>query len=278
MFVQRLNINNTCYTSNFSKQNVRNISFGHKPNSMAALQAEVLVKKYLKNFEAEKVFFLQGGNNILQPFMVPVDLLYKIADASLRDMQNFPKEHKFRIVTGRIGSGKTSFVEHMHLNELFYTPDADNIKVLLPGYNTKGAEYVHLVSCAINNANVSMACKNGINTLCQTATTFGNLDNIIYEARDYNYKDIVLIHIDTAEDVAIKRAEKRGELTGRKINPEIIKARTYIDSIVSTYKTPLRGLSQLIVYDNNGNSPVKVEDVNLLTPPAELTYVTDFRE
>ncbi|MCQ2740196.1 MAG: zeta toxin family protein [bacterium] len=233
-----------------------------------------IVRKYIKSFAAESAQYKSEGNSILQPENIPICTLQKIAHNELEKMQNYPAEHKLYIVTGRIGGGKTTFVEQNCFNKLFYIPDSDDIKPLLPGYKERGSSYVHKASFTINSVNLREALKKGINTVLQTATTFDNIDDIISEAKDYNYNDIILIHIDTKEDIAIERAIKRGEVTGRKVNPDIIKERTYIDRIVPEYKIPSRGVSHLIVYDNNGNTLVKVEDINL-TFAEELTYVTE---
>lgn len=84
-----------------------------------------------------------------------------------------------------------------------------------------------------------------------------------------------MIHIDTNEENAIKRAILRGIESGRKVNPDVIRERKYVDEIASTYKTPLRGISRLIVYNNDGPYPVKVEDIQLGFVPEELKYVTE---
>lgn len=272
MYIQIVNgINN----SNYCKKNLNNINFGQTVNLSLKEQSTELVKKYLRNFESEKAQYISEGSSILQSELIPESVLQKIAENALNKMKNFSKNHILYIVTGRIGGGKTSFVKQNNFHKLFYCPDSDEIKPLLPKYEECGSSYVHKASYTINSANISEALKRGINTIIQTATTIDNLDNIIDEARDMGYKDIILIHIDTNEDIAIKRAEQRGKETGRTIDPAIIRDRKYIDSIVSTYKTPLRGISQLIVYDNNGKYPIKIEDFNLDSPKQNLDYVTE---
>lgn len=275
MYVQKTNSATGNMMPYFYRKNTDNTAFCHAANLSIKQQSKDLVNKYLKNLASEKQQFLLEGNTILQPEAVPVSVLKTIAENALNQMKKFPKNHILYIVTGRIGGGKSAFVEQNNFQELFYTPDADKIKPLLPGYNQHNASYVHKVSCVINSTNISEALKRGIDTIIQTATTIDNLDDIIDEARDHNYSNIVMIHIDTNEENAIKRAMERGELTGRKIDPKVIKERTYIDNIVPTYKSPFKGLSQLVVYNNNGSHPIKEEDINFSFLPEVLTYVTD---
>ena len=275
MYSLKINTFNSPGRSYHYKRNTNNITFGQAANTISKQQIVSLTNKYIRDFSAEAAQYKEEGSGILQPEQVPLQILQSIASDALAKMQNFPKNHKLYIVTGRIGGGKSAFVEQNDFHKMFYAPDADEIKLLLPGYSEYGSSYVHKVSCTINSSNISEALKRGIDTIIQTATTIDNIDDIVEEARDQKYKDIVLIHIDTNEETAIKRALLRGELTGRKIDPNEIIARKYIDMIVPAYKTPLRGLSQIVVYDNNGSAPVKVEDVDLTSPPQELSYVTE---
>lgn len=233
-----------------------------------------LVKSYMDNFGTQTTGFLLDGNASLQPSEIPMTTLSAIAEKELEKMQKFPKNHILYIITGRIGGGKTTYIKNNNLQDSFYIPDADEIKPLLPGYKEKGATYVHRASCLINSANLTEALKRGINTIIQTSTTIENIYDIIDEARDYKYNDITMVHIDTSEETAIKRSQERGKLTGRKIDPNIIRERKYIDDIVPTFQTPLKGLSKLIVYNNNGETPIKTEDIDFVLPQI-LTYVTE---
>ena len=285
MHIQKLTIdtNSPIPQLSYTKKRIKNTQYvrGCNPAFCQAKTAELnqrhskLFKTYLRHFASELKEYEASGSAILQPQMIPDDILETIAQNELSKMRNFPSEHKLYIITGRIGGGKSTFVKENQLQKLFYTPDADEIKLLLPGYNQFGSSYVHKASCTINSANISEALKQGINTVIQTATTINNLDDIIDEALDYNYKDITMIHIDTAEDIALKRAEIRGKLTGRDINPKIITERKYIDDIVPTFTNPNRGLSHLIVYNNNGASPLKVKNITLHSWLEVLTYVTE---
>ena len=266
------NNNSNCY-----RQYSNCVTFKQSANANAVLkkQSFELAQRYLRCFAKEIFEYRAEGEKILQPYDIPFKKLQVIAQKELTQMMKFPTGKKLFIVTGRIGGGKSTFVEQNKLNEIFYTPDSDEIKPFLPGYKKMGAGYVHKASWTINSVNLSEALKRGIDTIVQTATTIDNLDDIIDEARDYGYQDIVMIHIDTNEENAIKRASARANVTGRFVDPNEIRNRRYIDIIVPTYKTPLRGLSQLIVYNNNGKSPVKVEDINLQSQPENLTYVTE---
>lgn len=272
MYIQGTMMNNNTQQC-LLRRHSNNIMFKQKSNISSQL-ADELVNKYLKSFSQEIVQYRAEGD-ILQPAEIPITTLQQVAQKELLKMGAFPAQHKLFIVTGRIGGGKTTFVQQNNLQKLFYTPDADEIKLLLPGYKERGSSYVHKASYTINMTNINEAFRRGINTIIQTATTIDNLDDIIVEARDYNYQDITLIHLDTDEETAIKRAEKRGELTGRKINPDIIKDRKYIDEIVPTYENPNRGLSELIVYDNNGTFPVQVKSFKFNSWQEVLTYVTE---
>jgi len=259
----------------FGTKNAKNLSFGNKIDAISKKQTSELFNKYLKNFAAENMAYEAEGNSILQPCKIPLETLQNIAQKELSKMQQIPIGHKLFIITGRIGGGKTTFIKQTNLHQFCYAPDADEIKLLLPGYKEFGSSYVHKASCTINATNLSEALKKGVNTIFQTATTVDYIDDVIDEARDYKYDDIILIHIDTAEDVALERAKKRGDLTGRKIDPNIIKERKYIDTFVSVYENPARGLSQFIVYNNNGDYPVKTKSLDFNNWHEILTYVTE---
>ncbi len=273
MYVQGIQTTNNINL--YYRKNTSSITFCQTSCQVTKPQYIELVNKYLKAFSVEAEHYKKEGNSILQPSVIPLAILQNIAQNEIGKMQKFPAEHKLLIVTGRIGGGKTTFVRQNNLEELFYAPDADEIKPQLPQYNERGAGYVHDASWTINITNLNEALKRGINTIVQTATTIDNLDNIIDEARDHKYNDIVLIHIDTDEDIAIKRALERGKTTGRTVDPNVIKERTYIDKIVQAFENPNRGLSQIFVYNNNGNSPVQVKNINLNSWPQILTYVTE---
>lgn len=152
-------VSNPCSQNGLAVVNSANIAFCHRNFVNLHEEAMKLVDNYRKSFERDMKFFVQGGDSILQFSDIPVKTLYNIAKTELCKMQKFLDKHTLYIVTGRIGGGKTSFVKQNNLEEFFYSPDADLIKPLLPGYKDKGAGYVHLASCGINNANFSMALK-----------------------------------------------------------------------------------------------------------------------
>lgn len=276
MYISNLTYNIN-HNQSYCKINNNYVTFRH--NQVPKLQQNnKLVNTYLKNFASEAKGFLMDGKSSLQPSDIKLETLNKIADMELQKMQKFPKDRILLIVTGRIGGGKTTYIKNNNLQNLFYIPDADEIKQQLPGYKEKGASFVHRASCLINSANLSEALKRGINSVIQTSTTIDNIYDLIDEAKDYKYNDIIMVHIDTSEENAIKRSQKRGELTGREVNPDVIRERKYIDDIVPTFQTPLKGLSQLIVYNNDGDFLIKVKDLNFNIPQAVYTYLTEISE
>ena len=88
---------------------------------------------------------------------------------------------------------------------------------------------------------------------------FENLDNMIDEAQNFGY-DIKLIHLNTTMENSIERCIKRSKARGREVDIESIKQRKYIDEIVNNYKNN-KNLSEIIIYDNNGNSPELIEHI-----------------
>ncbi len=141
-------------------------------------------------------------------------------------------------------------------------PDADDIKSILPYYNEKGAPYVHKASYIISSQNLNEALKRGINCVLQTATTFDNLDDVIRTAKNNGYK-IKLIHLNVNEKTAIERCNKRASARGRSFSLKSILERKYLDKIVSTYSRPEKGISEILVFDNNGRSPILVEHIEI---------------
>ncbi len=220
-----------------------------------------LVNRYMNRMYSEIDEFKVAGSSILQPSEIPMSLLYRIADKEIPKMERHAKQRVLYIVTGRMGSGKTTFVNDHGLFDYCYSPDADCIKPLLPGYEEKGSDFVHKASCNINFANLSEALSRGINSVLQTATTLERIDSIISEAKLNGYKDIVLVHIDTNEENAIKRTKERAAKCGRAVDPEAIRLRKYIDEIVPVYQNPEKGISQLIVYNNDGDFPIQVKNI-----------------
>ena len=235
--------------------------FQQNANSNKCIDALHLVSRYMSRMNSEIDEFKAAGDSILQPSQIPMTLLYQVAEKEIHRMEQYAKQKILYIITGRMGSGKTTFVNDYGLFDYCYSPDADAIKPLLPEYNEKGSNFVHKASCNINFANLSEALSRGINSVLQTATTLERIDSIINEAKRYGYKNIIMIHIDTNEENAIKRTQERAAKGGRVVDPEAIRLRRYIDEIVPLYQKPEKGLSQLIVYNNDGDSPVQVKNI-----------------
>ncbi len=243
-------------TNYYSCPKVHNVSFLHNADRHA--QTADLVNKYKENFSQNISDFEARKGEILQPSGISGTTLDVIAEYALKEMEGKPADKKFYIVSGRIGSGKTTFVQRKNFGEYCYIPDADNIKPLLPGYYDKGSTYVHMASSSINTVNLYEAFKRGLNVVYQTSTKENYLDGIIEEAKKHGYKDIIMFHINTNEQNSIDRAEKRGIQTGRIIKPEVIQRQKYVDDFVSIYTKPDKGLSEFILYDNNAAYPVEI--------------------
>lgn len=216
------------------------------------MDSRKLFNSYCENLSKEISY--SESKNMLDLSDIPIDTLKHIATSELQNILKTPREKLLYIITGRSGSGKSTFVRKSNFSKNFYIPDADNIKRLLPDYKEKGPSYVHKASYIINRLNLSKALSVGANSIIQTTTTFNNIDEIIAEARKYDYKNITLIHIDVSEDTAISRCTQRAEARNNVINTDYIKQRKYIDEIVSTYKDPQKGINEIIVLDNNDYS------------------------
>lgn len=244
--------------------NIDNTSFkANQINPCLLRESKVLAEKYYGILERKIPQFDLVNNklvNNLKAKDIPRSLLDSIAYAELEKMSQIPAEKQLYIITGRCGSGKTTFTKN-DMFKNFYTPDADVIKPLLPEYKTKGSQYVHEASYFINKTNLLEALEKGLNCVFQTTTTVENIDKFIEKARRYGYQDIKLIHINVSEKKAIERCDIREQKTGRKIDPDIIIERKYIDNIVSVYKDPKKGISEIFLYDNNGNSPVLIDQI-----------------
>lgn len=217
-------------------------------------------KYYKKNLAFKNNFFYKDLSSATNKYLaslnrkIDIEILKYIAKQELTTILNKPKDKILYIITGLPGSGKSTFVRNSFFEKNFYTPDADKIKSLLPEYREKGAAYVHETSYIINRINISEALERGVNCVIQTSTTPERIDKMINEASSLGYKSINLIHIDIAEDEAIKRCIKRGEARGRVIDIETIKARKYLNNIVEKYKNYNSCLNKIMVYDNNGSS------------------------
>ena len=233
------------------------------PNFKSYGEVNMFFKESLNLFETYKknltaLIPSSDAGKILDLSKIPDSTLKYIASNELQKMLRMSKEKIFYIITGRAGSGKSTLVRSMELNKSCYVPDADCIKPLLPYYREKGAYYVHKASCIINSANLSEAIKYGVNSVIQT-TTPDYLDGIINDAKAHGYEDIKLIHINVDEDIAIDRCVIREQARGRGFDAEAIRTKKNVDSIVSTYKNPEKGISELAVYDNNGGNPFLTE-------------------
>ena len=74
---------------------------------------------------------------------------------------------------------------------------------------------------------------------------------------------IKLIHLNVNEKTAIERCNKRASARGRSFSLKSILERKYLDKIVSTYSRPEKGISEILVFDNNGRSPILVEHIEI---------------
>jgi len=264
MYISKINFY-TFYTASrvencrYHTQTVNNVFFGQKSKVFREAQIGNLVNRYLINFSENIADFEARIGEILQPSGISQSVLYAMAEKSLNEMEGKPAQKLFYIVSGRIGSGKTTFVERNKLAEHFYIPDADNLKPFLPGYTEKGSTYVHMASSSVNTVNLYEAFQQGLNVVYQTSTKENYLDGIINEAKKYGYKNIKMFHINTNEQNSIDRALKRGIQTGRIIKPAVIQRQKYVDDFVSIYSKPEKGLSELIVLDNNSTDFVVKE-------------------
>lgn len=240
---------------------IDNTSFKAKTNPVLLKKSKILAEKYCNILEKNISCFDVINNryiNCLKAKDIPQNILEEIAYTELEKMSQIPVGKQLYIITGRCGSGKTTFVQNDNFKN-FYRPDADAIKPLLPEYLSKGAEYVHEASYLINKTNLLEALENGLNCVFQTTTTVENIDKFIQKAKKYGYQNIKLVHMDVTEKKAIERSHIREQKTGRKINPNTIRERKYIDEIVSIYKNPQKGISEIFLYDNNGDSPILLQ-------------------
>jgi len=245
------------YLPFYTNANVKNISF--TKNSANSLTVKDLAKEYTIQLENNRPWFEARKGNILQPSEISPKTLEIIAEKSLKDMEEIPADKILYIVSGRIGCGKTTFVKQKQFGEYCYIPDCDEIKPFLPGYKDRDSSYVHLASSSILAANLYEAFKKGLNVVFQTSTEERFLDTVLEKAKQCGYKKIVMFHINTSEENSIDRANKRGMATGRFIKPDVIRSQKYIDDLVSIYQNPQKGLSELIVYDNNSKDFIEVE-------------------
>lgn len=180
-------------------------------------------------------------------------------------MKTTPKEKKLVIVTGRGGSGKSTIILEQGIDKNHLLLDADEIKPLLPGYSERGAGYVHEVSTKLNEKLLAEALQQGTNVVLPTTGWADFVESTIKEAHRLGY-DITLIHSDIKAQTSMQRAVARfeqgevqssGQKIRRYIEPANVETGTYVDEVLSKFKShPL--IKEVIVYDNNGMFPPKL--------------------
>jgi adenosine deaminase len=203
---------------------------------------------------------VNGGS--LRSADIPKATLETVVGIQRAKMTGVPRERKLYLITGRAGGGKSTIAGRLKLDKTTFMPDADELKPLLPGYKENGASYVHEASVALNTASIQEAFSKGINMTIQTTGWEAYIDEIVAQAKENGYEDIVLIHTDVTTENSIQRATSRAAATGRTVDPAFIESRTYIDEVVAKFSDPQKGIKEIIVYDNNGSAPVEVRRFN----------------
>lgn len=197
---------------------------------------------------------IRGGS--LRSADISIETLETVSSIQHAQMAGVPRERKLYLITGRAGGGKSTIAKNLKLDKTTFMPDADELKPFLPGYKENGASYVHEASVALNTAAIQEAFSKGINMTIQTTGWEAYIDEIVSQAKQNGYTDIVLIHTDVTAEHSIERATSRAAQTGRTVDPAFIESRTYIDEVVTKFSDPAKGIKEIIVYDNNGKKPV----------------------
>ncbi len=254
--------NSTEFYDNLSVQDKRIVD-EHKIAHDDVISIHGILRRKLTKYdtpeiiEARYITSSKSGNLKMEDISrETLDEIYQIEHIK---MDNAPKDKMLYIITGHAGGGKGTVARQLGLDKTCYMPDADNIKMFLPGYDIPGgADYVHNAAVSLNTEMINEALSKGVNTVVQTTGWEAYVDEIIAQAKKNGYKDIKLIHVDITAENAIKRATTRFEETGRCVDPAFNTLKdSYISKVVENFNKPEKGLTELIVYDNNGSEPVR---------------------
>lgn len=194
----------------------------------------------------------------------------KILDQFYDEMAVALQDKKFAIITGLPGSGKSSIVKELGFEKKYFTPDADKIKIKLPGFDKYGSDYVHKASTKLTNELIDDALNNGYNTVVQTTGWYEYITDLAKKAKENNYStQAIHIFIDRIKSMqrAVERFEKGefvdGKLIRRLVDPLWIKDKDktgYVDGVPKLFKQLLKEgkIEKLRLYDNNGEFPPKL--------------------
>lgn len=179
------------------------------------------------------------------------------------------------LTAGGSGSGKSFFIEKLFLSsteESYVLIDSDNIKEELPEYvkevekeNLDAADIVHEESGHIANSLLEFCISKKISFIYDgTMSNLTKYNSLITNLKEHNF-NISALYVDIDVEVAIKRAIKRAEDTGRAV-PETIIRDTNIRSAKTFYQL-ISEFDEAILFNNTLN----LTDRTSINPFAQKT-------
>ena len=133
--------------------------------------------------------------------------LKQIIENAKTNIESANKGKQIFIITGKPASGKSTYIDINKLNKDngFFLLDSDEIKKLLPGYSTYGANFSHQASATITRAEMEIAIQEGVNIVYPTT---GKAINVIESAINNGYA-VKVVYCDVPTHTCIGRALNR---------------------------------------------------------------------
>ena len=145
--------------------------------------------------------------------------LTSILGKAAENINNADKGKKIIIITGRPGSGKSTYIDkQLAGGKGYFLVDADEIKKSLPGYSEYGANFTHPTSATLARAELESAMSNSANIVYPTT---GSAEQIIKLAQEHGYA-VEVVYCDVPEETCVQRAMNRFEEEHRFVDPFFI--------------------------------------------------------
>lgn len=165
------------------------------------------------------------------------------------------------LTAGGSGSGKSFFIKELFLSsteENYVLIDSDNIKEELPEYiaevekqNLDAADIVHDESGYIANSLLEFCILNKLSFIYDgTMSNFTKYNLIVTNLKKHNF-NISGLYVDIDVEIAIKRATKRAEDTGRAVPEKVIRD-TNLNSAKSFYQL-FSKFDEAILFNNTSD-------------------------
>ena len=183
----------------------------------------------ITSFDNERYLEVRKLNAMSKPVEIGSEyynnVLKKVLKSETEKLKDIKSGKRMIIISGLPGAGKSTIVNSILKNDknLFYTPDADDIKTAFTEVykNGEGAQLVHKASGKILKSELlPQVFEKGKNIIYQTTGSYVSIDKIIHQAKNYGYM-IDFIQVPTQKNLSLERAVTRFQATGRFMDPAI---------------------------------------------------------